>query len=157
MTSSCSDVVTERPLISIEYELMGVSSAAELRTGLAHPARRGNLRRGLRRATRRGDPGAPSPQPNERAAPHREARQRLREAAHDGGGDLDAQAPLGRRLPTAPPFRETEPPHRAAVAIGCLPVEPAAFDVVERLRETGQERRPFAIDRGIACPRSSEE
>jgi len=46
--------------------------------------------------------------------------------------------------------------HRAAVAVGCLPVEPAALDVFERT-QPGQQRGPLAVHRRVARARARQQ
>src|SRR5262245_35589676 len=147
MTSSCSGVVTEPPLISIEYALMGSLLVAGGRgsrgRGLAQAAPAGNLR---------GVGG-----PDQRAVLHRPAGQRPGEATDDVGGDVDAQAPFRGRLLAATPLRETDAAHRPAMTVRRLPVEPPALDVGHRIFEPRQESRPLAVDARAAGPRASQE
>src|SRR5262245_49140323 len=147
MTSSCSGVVTERPLISIEYELIetpprGVESAG---LGLTQPPER---RKRSGRCPGEGHDGAPW---------HGPARQGPGEAVHDRGGDVDAKAPFRGRLLAAAPFDEPDASDGTAVAVGGLPVETAAFDVADRSGQRGQQRRPLAVDGRIAGARARQE
>src|SRR5262249_11362986 len=145
MTSSCSGVVTERPLISIEYALMGFSprcgwNVGGRGTGLAQPGPAGNLL----------CVGAP----DQCAVLHRPAGQRPGEAPADVGGDVDAQAPFRGGLLAATPLRETETAHRPAMTVRRLPVEPPAFHVGHRVLEARQEGGPLAVDARVAGPRA---
>src|SRR5262245_28805860 len=109
MTSSCSGVVTERPLISMEYELIETPPRrlrAADRLGLTHPPDRGKrFGRG----------------PGERhdAAPwHGPARQGPGEAVQDRRGDVDAETPFCGRFLAAAPFREPDASDGTSVAVG---------------------------------------
>src|SRR5262245_19351644 len=148
MTSSCSGVVTERPLISMEYELIETPPRgwrAADRLGLTHPSDRG------KRSGR-------GPSEWHDAAPwHGPARQSPGETVHDHRGDVDAQTPFCGRFLAAAPFGKPDASDGTSVAIGGLPVEAAAFDVADRSGQRGQQRRPLAVDGRIAGTRARQE
>src|SRR5262249_27627618 len=149
MTSSCSGVVTERPLISMAYEPIGSSTCggAEGPSPPSPPSQAATHPRGRAPWVLEVDDSA---QTVDRTAPDGPAGEREREAAHDRRGDVHPRGPLRGRLLPAAPLGEPEPSDGGAVAVGCLPVESPALEIAERGSEAGEQSRPLAIDRDIA-------
>src|SRR5438034_6676219 len=83
--------------------------------------------------------------------------ERAFEAGEEVGGHGDPSPPLCRRLLPAAPGGEPDPAHGAPVPVGRLPVETAALEVGDLRGEAEDERRPLAVQRGVARARAREE
>src|SRR5438445_6922222 len=116
----------------------------------------------LRRAARSTELRDARPRPTlsaRRERPHRwpsegRAPERTLEAARKSAASVTRRAPLGRRLLPAAPGGEPETADGAPVAVGRLPVEAGTLEVGDFGGEAEDERRPLAVDRGIARPRA---
>src|SRR5205814_1390499 len=94
----------------------------------------------------------PDRRPGDRRAP-----EGVLEAGEEVGGHRDPSRPLGRRLLPAAPGGEPETADGAPMPVGRLPVETSALEVGDLRGEAEDERRPLAVDRGVARARAREQ